>query len=144
MEKIDCFDGEFAFLSNFHSVAVILDGIRYDNSEAAFQAQKCELMSDRFKFTNLMPGKSKRLGRKIKLRSDWEQVKEQAMYDVVKAKFTQHPHLRDLLLSTGDIYLEEGNTWGDAIWGVPVGGTGQNKLGHILMRVRSEMVQGLH
>jgi ribA/ribD-fused uncharacterized protein len=139
MEKIDSFDGEHAFLSNFHQVKVILDGIRYENSEAAFQAQKCELVSERFKFTDLLPGKSKRLGRKVALRKDWEQVKDQVMYDVVKAKFTQHPELKDLLLSTGEIYLEEGNTWQDTYWGV-CDGVGTNKLGHILMRVRSELV----
>lgn len=35
---IDKFQGQWAFLSNFYSVPVDFDGIRYENSEAAFQA----------------------------------------------------------------------------------------------------------
>jgi ribA/ribD-fused uncharacterized protein len=141
-QRIDSFDGEFDFLSNFLQTDVFLDGVRYANSEAAFQAQKCAKMIDRFQFANLLPGKAKRLGRKVTLRSDWEQVKDQVMYDVVKAKFQQHPQLRDKLVATGDSYLEEGNTWNDTYWGV-CKGEGQNKLGHILMRIRSEFIGGI-
>jgi ribA/ribD-fused uncharacterized protein len=143
MEKIDCFDGKFAFLSNFFICKVLFDGLLYDNSEAAFQAQKCAIWSDRIKFIDLLPGKSKRLGRKVPLRQDWEQVKDQVMYLVVRTKFTQHPELRAHLLATGETYLEEGNTWDDTYWGV-CRGTGQNKLGHILMVVRSELLKGLY
>ena len=42
------------------------------------------------------------------------------------------------MIETGDEYLEEGNTWGDRIWGT-VNGKGQNNLGKILMRVREEL-----
>ena len=37
---IDHFDGEYAFLSNFFEAPVLYRGIRYRNTEAAFQAQK--------------------------------------------------------------------------------------------------------
>lgn len=37
-----------------------------------------------------------------------------------------------------DEHLEEGNTWGDTIWGT-VDGVGENRLGKILMRVRDEL-----
>ena len=33
------------------------------------------------------------------------------MYEIVQAKFTQNPDLKEKLLATGDEYLEEGNTW---------------------------------
>lgn len=39
------------------------------------------------------------------------------MEELVRAKFTQNPDLADKLLATGDAHLEEGNTWGDRIWG---------------------------
>ena len=45
------------------------------------------------------------------------------------------------LLATGDAQLEEGNTWGDRIWGV-YQGQGDNRLGKILMKVREELRRG--
>ena len=49
------------------------------------------------------------------------------MYEIVLAKFTQNPDLKKKLLATGDEHLEEGNTWGDTIWGT-VDGVGENRL----------------
>ena len=72
------------------------------------------------------------------MRSDWEEVKDKVMYEIVLAKFTQNPDLKEKLLATGDESLEEGNTWGDTIWGT-VDGVGENRLGKILMRVRDEL-----
>ena len=57
------------------------------------------------------------------------------MYEIVLAKFTQNPDLKEKLLATGDEHLEEGNTWGDTTWGT-VNGIGENRLGIILMKVR--------
>lgn len=139
---IRIFDGEYDWLSNFYETTVIYEGIRYQNSEAAFQAQKCASVIDRFQFGNLKPGKAKRLGRKVKLRSDWEDVKDSMMYDIVRAKFQQHPYLKDKLLATGEAYIEEGNTWDDTYWGV-CKGVGENKLGKILMGLRKEFATGL-
>jgi hypothetical protein len=87
---------------------------------------------------HLSPGDAKRLGRKVFLRPDWEQVKRQVMADIVEAKFTQKEDLREKLLATGDAYLEEGNDWGDRIWGT-VNGQGANMLGIILMETRKKL-----
>ena len=38
--KIDKFDGDYAFLSNFYEAPVEYNGILFPNSEAAFKAQK--------------------------------------------------------------------------------------------------------
>lgn len=46
------------------------------------------------------------------------------------------------MLATGDAYLEEGNTWGDRIWGT-VNGSGANRLGVILMQIRAELKDDL-
>lgn len=88
--------------------------------------------------TKLNPSEAKRLGRRVRLRSDWEQVKYDVMLDVVRAKFNQHPDLAQKLLATGDEELVEGNDWGDTYWGV-CNGRGKNMLGKILMRVRAEL-----
>lgn len=133
MDKISSFEGKYRFLSNFSNHPVTFDGLTYKNSEAAFHAQKDPSRAK--EFVNLNPSQAKRLGRRVKLRDDWEQVKDDIMFDIVMAKFQQHGDIREKLIETKGIDLEEGNTWGDKYWGT-VDGKGKNKLGKILMRVR--------
>lgn len=134
--KIDCFRGKYFFLSNFFASNIRYNGLTFLNNEAAFQAQKCPKRAS--EFCELNPSDAKRLGRKVRLRSDWESVKDDVMYDVCHAKFSQNANLRRQLLNTGNAELVEGNTWGDRVWGV-CGGVGENRLGRILMRIRDEM-----
>ena len=91
-------------------------------------------------FSNLNPSEAKKLGRKVKLRSDWEQVKDQIMYELVFKKFST-AELWYQLNTTANEELVEGNWWNDRYWGV-CRGTGENKLGKILMRVREELREG--
>lgn len=138
MEKINEFRKDYFFLSNFYKVPVEYKGLTYSTSEAAFQAQKCKNEADKAAFTSMTPDEAKQYGRKIELRPDWEQVKFTFMKEIVYAKFSQNENIRERLLATGDAYLEEGNTWGDQIWGT-VDGIGENNLGKILMEVRAEL-----
>lgn len=141
---INSFRGEYFFLSNFYEAPVEYDGITYQSNEAAYQAQKCADKKDREQFADASPGDAKRLGRKVHLRPDWEDVKVSIMRDIVTAKFEQNPDLRERLMHLKNIYLEEGNTWGDRIWGVTYdekGKHGQNLLGQILMDVRDEFIK---
>ncbi|WP_394910545.1 NADAR family protein [uncultured Robinsoniella sp.] len=137
---INQFRGEYFFLSNFFESPIIYRGISYKNNEAAFQAQKVNSHDEQSEFSNLTPADAKRKGRRVRLRKDvdWDSVKTTYMYEIVKAKFMQNAELRIKLLETGNEHLEEGNTWGDRIWGT-VNGVGQNRLGKILMRVREEL-----
>ena len=127
------FRGEYAFLSNFHDCEIEYEGYKYHNVESAFQAQKD--LTRRSEFESLNPTMAKRLGRKVKLRSDWETVKVDIMKELVKCKFDQHPELKQKLIDTGDRLLIEGNTWNDTFWGV-CKGNGKNMLGKILMELR--------
>lgn len=136
LKVIDEFKGEYFFLSNFYQTPLIYNGLRFENTEAAFQAAKCP---DRMnEFCKLNPSEAKRLGRRVFLRPDWEEVKDQVMYEVCLAKFSQTPELAESLLQTGDAVLIEGNTWGDKVWGV-CNGVGENRLGKTLMRIRDEL-----
>ena len=143
MDKvIDSFRDENFYLSNFYETQVTYGGITYGNNEAAFQAQKCEYPAEREVFATLNPSEAKKKGRRVKLRPDWESVKMKLMYDIVWAKFTQHPDLAEKLLATGDAVLEEGNNWNDRIWGVVWENgvkKGSNLLGQILMLVRQRL-----
>jgi len=135
---INKFRGEYRFLSNFYLAPVEYEGIAYQNSEAAYQSAKVEDYNQRLYFKDLNPHDAKKEGRRRKLRSDWDKIKFDVMYRVVTAKFSQNEDLKQKLLATGNKHLEEGNTWGDKIWGT-VKGEGQNHLGKILMRVREEL-----
>lgn len=137
---IDKFDGEFSFLSNFYESPVKYRGHIFGSAEAAFQAQKCQDASLIKSFCGLSPSESKRKGRHVTLRKDWEEVKDGIMYDIVFSKFSQNETLKYKLLSTGSEELVEGNWWKDTYWGV-CNGVGENKLGHILMEVREKLSQ---
>ena len=135
---INEFRGEHYYLSNFFNARVQYEGIIYRNNEAAFQSAKVLDHKTRLQFANMEASTAKAKGRHVKLRSDWEEVKFNIMYEIVKAKFTQNKTLGILLSNTIGEYLEEGNKWGDRIWGT-VNGKGENHLGEILMRVRNEL-----
>lgn len=140
MEPIHNFRGEYYFLSNFFYSPVTYNGKTYQNSEAAFQAQKTLSEEVQWKFTRLTPRDARTEGRKLTLRPDWEEVKDDIMRNILRSKFS-NPVLARQLLDTDDAILEEQNTWHDNCWGnctcdkcrqIP----GQNKLGTMLMELR--------
>lgn len=131
----------YGALSNFAGGGVEMDGKWWPTVEHYFQAQKFHDEAYREKIRGARnPGQAKSLGssRAIPLRPDWEEVKDEIMYQACLKKFQTHPETRELLLSTGDEELVE-NAPGDYYWGCGKTGTGLNKLGHILMRIRSEI-----
>jgi ribA/ribD-fused uncharacterized protein len=137
--KID----QYGAFSNFDSHGVEMDGLWWPTIEHYFQAQKFHDEAYREKIRGARnPGQAKSLGssRKMTLRGDWEEVKDEIMYQACLKKFQTHAEVRELLLSTGDEELVE-NAPGDYYWGCGKNGTGLNKLGNILMRVREELRQ---
>lgn len=139
---INDFHGQNHFLSNFFECTVNYNGLVFSSAESAFQAQKSESPYIQTMMSVFSPLESRRYGRKVKLRRDWEDVKERIMSEIVYAKFIQHKDLADKLLATGDQELIEGNLWGDTYWGVDKRtGLGQNNLGKILMNVRNDIKQ---
>lgn len=71
----------------------------------------------------------------------WSQSKFGRMRQVLRAKFTQHFDLCELLLSTGDARLVESPTTDSPVnrlWG-EVNGVGQNQLGMMLMELRAQL-----
>lgn len=139
---IDSFFGKYRFLSNFEPCTVVYDGLTYTCSEAAYQAAKTKTndVSLHIAFTTMNGSQAKYAGQKLTLRPDWNEVKVDVMYAIVKDKFTRNPELREKLLNTGNLELIEGNYWGDTFWGV-CNGKGENHLGKILMRVRKELAE---
>jgi ribA/ribD-fused uncharacterized protein len=133
--------GEYGCFSNFAPYPIILKGQTWPTAEHYFQAQKFA-GTEHEETIRLAPSPmiAARMGRSRSrpLRSDWESVKDSIMREAVRAKFAQHPELRARLLGTGDALLVE-HTARDRYWGDGGDGSGQNRLGEILMEIRSEL-----
>lgn len=142
--KIKHFRDIYSFLSNFYYIRVEYEGVLYASVEHAYQAAKTLDLAERLTVQHAgHPGKAKRAGRKVTLRSDWQEVKVGVMRDLLRHKF-RYPVLKALLLNTGDRALVEGNDWHDQFWGdcicpLHVGKPGGNMLGKLLMEVRGEL-----
>lgn len=141
-ESINGFFGKYRWLSNFEMATVELDGIEYPSTEHAYQAAKSTDPAERRRIRLAeKPAEAKRLGKPEIMqhkRADWQSVSLSVMEDLCRQKFTKHQDLKKKLLDTGDAYLEETNTWGDVFYGV-CKGKGENHLGKILMKIRSEL-----
>lgn len=131
------FRDEYWFLSNFYPVEIECAGLKFKCVEAAFQAYKCANIEDRKKFINLNGAEAKKLGRKVPMRKDWEDIKVKVMYRLVMQKFNRNPLLLDRLKNIEGIIVED-NTWNDTFWGM-CNGKGRNTLGVILTAVRNEL-----
>lgn len=163
------FRDEYRFLSNFYNAPVIYNGVVYKNSEAAFQAAKfTHLTPDVIRttvsssiidgygfdltdnsciehtFAMLSAGDAKKLGRKLPIRPNWEDIKFDIMREIVYNKFATNSDLKHMLLDTGDEQLVERNWWHDNIWGDCACDrckniAGKNMLGVILMETRERL-----
>jgi ribA/ribD-fused uncharacterized protein len=137
---IDSFRGEYRWLSNFHLVDIEFEGDLYTSTEAAYQAAKTFDPEEREEIRQApTPGKARRLGQKVTMRADWDDVKLDIMRDLLRQKF-KDPQLRERLVLTARQHLIEGNSWGDEFYGV-CQGNGLNHLGRILMDVRAEVMK---
>ena len=139
MEPIQGFQGKWRFLSNFYPAPILFEGLVYPTSEHLYQTLKTEIPSEReFVRSSGTPGESKRRGRRVTVRENWNGIKVSIMRKVVREKFLQNPELEKRLLDTGDALMVELNTWNDTFWGV-CRGKGENYLGLVLMNVRLEL-----
>lgn len=138
MKTIDMFRGENAWLSNFFMVPFVWKGKKWKSAEHAFQASKAKKEVEALRVMEAVtPTEAKRLGRRVEMRENWNQVRLEVMEEILRAKFSV-PELKEKLKATGERELVEGNTWNDTFWGV-CNGRGMNHLGKLLMKVRSEM-----
>lgn len=150
-EVIDSFDGNYEMLSNFYPCIVIFQNLEFPSVEHAFVASKSTDPMFWYEISQMhakYAGKAKRKGRKIKLRSDWEEMKLFFMKEFIDQKFNQKP-FRDFLLSTYPLYLIEGNTWHDDFWGdcrCPKHKNikGENNLGILIMDKRRQLYESIN
>lgn len=125
--------------SNFSIHSVEIKGLGlFPTSEAAFQAHKDPTNAKYIQQqeSSFDPKLSRKLGYMCKIREDWEEVKEKVMYNVLKAKFTQHKKIRKNLIHTGFRPIVFCSS--DLYWGNGKCGKGKNVMGKILTKLRKE------
>lgn len=137
-DAIRGFTGEYRWLSNFWPCKVIYGSLVYKSSEAAYQAAKIEDEEQRKLFTTMSASESKKAGKTLYLRYDWDAVKQSVMAEILESKFRLNPELKQKLIATSGKYLEETNWWNDRYWGV-CRGKGMNILGKLLMLLRDKL-----
>ena len=131
----------YGCFSNFSPHGFELDGVWWATSEHYFQAQKFAT-TPHVEVIRLAPtpADAAKMGRSRDrpLRPDWEEIKEEVMQQGVLCKFQTHRDIRQVLLSTGDELIVE-NAAQDYYWGCGKDGSGKNRLGEILMAVRTRL-----
>src|SRR5262249_43253038 len=152
--------GDFVFFwsgwpSQWFDASFTIDGIEYTCAEQYMMAEKARLFEDeetcRMILASTSPREHKVLGRRVRgyAEAGWQAVCREVVYRGNLAKFSQSPHLYDLLMETGEKTLAEASPT-DVIWGIGLATDdpravdraawrGTNWLGEALMRVRAEL-----
>jgi predicted NAD-dependent protein-ADP-ribosyltransferase YbiA (DUF1768 family) len=108
---------------------------KFHNVEAVYQAYKNPTDKN---YVNALRNctslrEIKNLGKTTVLRTDWENVKDEIMYKLVKEKFDTHPELKEKLFQTllkPIVYkTSDVSYWKDKT---------HNRLGKLLQRIRNE------
>ena len=132
-----------------------VEGVRYLSAEHFMMAGKARLFGDVATLEQILvkrhPRDAKMLGRKVANFDEevWNEARFGLVVEGNKAKFSQHPALRDFLLGTGERVLVEASPV-DRIWGIGLKGDapeaeqpwkwkGLNLLGFALMEVRERL-----
>lgn len=140
---VNFFRGEFFYLSNFSDYSFTdNNGRRWKTVEHYYQSEKTNDPKEKLLIQNAKtPEIAKKLGRKVKLKKEWDNIKVDVMRNALKFKFNQNKDIRDKLIGTDGYYLIEGNDWNDTFWG-EVNGKGLNVLGKLLMELRDYYIRG--
>jgi ribA/ribD-fused uncharacterized protein len=157
MKIISEFRGPNNFLSNFYSSKFSTDDIvfmsqmfaeifqtkiTFKTNEHFYQCVKADSEEQRILIAEAAtPADARREGRKCSRRKDFPQVMDFVMKAGLCAKFTKHEDLKQKLIATFPAMLIEGNRWKDTYWGFDYNlGLGQNRLGIILMELRTVLM----
>jgi ribA/ribD-fused uncharacterized protein len=140
-------ENPYGAFSNLFPCPIEFEGRTYPTSEHAYQAGKARKRAVREWILNApTPALAAMAAHGLfvwDVVPDWAQIKFDRMRGVLRAKFDQHPDLRELLLSTGNARLVEAGTVNNAVnrlWG-EVNGKGENMLGVMLMELRAFYAQ---
>lgn len=140
--------------SNWYPAEFEYKGYTFSNSEQAFMWEKAMVFNDQETANEILeqsdPRLAKQLGRLVKNFDNdvWIKNRENIMYDVCYAKFSQNPHLKEEILKHNN-FVEASPE--DTIWGIglhesnplikdPKNWKGLNLLGVALQKVRNSLL----
>lgn len=134
---------DFKALNNSHKADITIDGRVYPSVEHYYQCAKFldtapDYAAKICSTSNAALIKNMGRTKKIEMRADWDDVQMDIMRKALRAKFSQHADLAELLRSTGDARLEEESP-SDAYWGIGADGEGENHLGTLLEEIRETL-----
>ena len=136
--EMDIYFDDNSFLSNSSNHAFILDGNKWNSVEHYFQANK--YLDNAAYFNEVMnaetPKEAFHIGNKYQLPGNWKEIRETIMLKALLAKFKYNEDARIELLKTNKKRLFKNNQK-DNCWGTGPSNSGQNRLGELLMVVRS-------
>ncbi|EAY23973.1 NADAR family protein [Microscilla marina] len=128
-------------LSNFADFGIEINGLFYPTIEHYYQAQKFDAPAycEKIRLAST-PKEAAELGktRELPLKSNWDQIKSDIMWQAVQVKCNTHPSIAQILRDTGDVLLIENSPY-DEYWGIGRAGKGHNHLGTLLMRARKQL-----
>jgi ribA/ribD-fused uncharacterized protein len=122
--QIDIWGETFSTVEHAYQSARFLPGATRDEIKNAKSAYACLQLNVKYK-------KDKSL-----LKPNFD--KDKVMEELFRAKLAQHPDVLEVLRLTGNRGLSK-NVEGDEYWGVGHDGSGQNKMGKLWMKLRSEL-----
>lgn len=146
---------ETQYLSNMYEAPMQVEGMTFPTVEHYFQWAKAKQFGDAASQAKIMKTASaksvKAYGKKITPfeKEVWDEMSTRVMKAGLKAKFMQHPDLLAKLKETGTRPIGEADPRGK-VWGIgtssdtskakdPTRWPGQNKMGKLLMELRTEL-----
>lgn len=136
----------YGVFSNLYPSPIEFEGKLYPTAEHAYQAGKARRPEVRdWILSAPSPALAAMAAHGLytwEVTPEWSQAKFERMRNVLRAKFEQHPELREILVGTGGARLVEAGRVDNAVnrlWG-EVNGVGQNMLGIMLMELRTELL----
>jgi len=130
--------------------------LTFKNSETAFMYAKAVFFKDESTARKILesshdPSETKQMGREVTPYDDdlWSEVREEIMFEILCAKFSQHDDLKQVLTEHSGKHIVEASPY-DRIWGIGLHWTneriydfrnwrGDNLLGKALMKVQVKM-----
>jgi len=141
-DPINFIENRLMDLSPFSAHQIEIWGETFATFEHAYQAARLKQGPEREAVKNTKsPLDAWREGQKYKNRNDLlveNYDKDAVVEELFRAKLAQHPDLAKVLMATGTRELLKVYPT-DYYWGTGEDGTGENKMGKIWMKIRSEL-----
>ncbi|UZK57819.1 NADAR family protein [Streptomyces drozdowiczii] len=128
-------------LRNDYPAPVEFAGDSYASVQHGYWALSAADASGRSRIRDAASGREAHaLGGRAARRSDWPGVRLAVMAGLLRAKFTQHPELAQVLLSTGDARISYTGFEDSPFWRDVPDDRGRNWMGRLLELTRSELL----